>query len=400
MGRTPAGIRARHSRKCGSRGEGKCNCTPTYEAWVWSNRDDKKIYRSFPNQAEAKSWRSDASGAVRRGALLAPTKNTLREVAEEWLDKAERGEVLNRFDRPYKPSALRGYRHDLETYVLPLLGARRFSEIRRQDVRNLIEELIGRNLSASKVHNVIVPLQAIYRRAIHSDEVALDPTDKVQLPRVSGRRERVATPDQAAALLAAVPDDDRALWATAFYAGLRRGELRAVRWSDIDEAVSVIHVQRGWDDSAGEIAPKSEKGARKVPIATALRLFLLEHKARTGRRDNDLVFGRTRTEPFTPTHVRNRALGAWAATAVGAFFAGRSADLDPIKLHECRHTYVSLMHEAGLSLERIGDYVGHSSSYMTDRYRHLLEGHEQDAADRFDAYLTRSTGARSGAQIA
>jgi integrase len=50
--------------------------------------------------------------------------------------------------------------------------------------------------------------------------------------------------------------------------------------------------------------------------------------------------------------------------------------MGPIGLHECRHTYVSLMHAAGLSLERIGDYVGHSSAYMTDRYRHLLAGHE------------------------
>lgn len=55
---------------------------------------------------------------------------------------------------------------------------------------------------------------------------------------------------------------------------------------------------------------------------------------------------------------------------------GANAKLQPIKLHECRHTYVSLMHAAGLSLERIGDYVGHTSAYMTDHYRHLLEGHE------------------------
>jgi hypothetical protein len=62
--------------------------------------------------------------------------------------------------------------------------------------------------------------------------------------------------------------------------------------------------------SKARLPPKSEKGARNVPIASVLRIYLLEHKARTGRRDNDLVFGRTRTVPLTPTHVRNRALGA------------------------------------------------------------------------------------------
>jgi hypothetical protein len=48
------------------------------------------------------------------------------------------------------------------------------------------------------------------------------------------------------------------------------------------------------------------------------------------------------------------------------------------------------MHDAGLSLERIGDYVGHSSTYMTDRYRHLLEGHEAEAAQLLDEYLARA----------
>jgi integrase len=65
-----------------------------------------------------------------------------------------------------------------------------------------------------------------------------------------------------------------------------------------------------------------------------------------------------------------------------------------IELRSCRHTFVSLMHDlmhdAGLSLERIGDYVGHSSTYMTDRYRHLLEGHEQEAARMLDEYLARA----------
>jgi hypothetical protein len=58
------------------------------------------------------------------------------------------------------------------------------------------------------------------------------------------------------------------------------------------------------------------------------------------------------------------------------------------------------MHDAGFSLERIGDYVGHSSSYMTDAYRHLLEGHEAEAAERFEDYLARATGAQAGAQRA
>jgi integrase len=250
----------------------------------------------------------------------------------------------------------------------------------------LIDDLVTRGRSGSRIRGVLNALRAVLRCPLQADELLADPTERLDLPAGDRARDRAASLAEAAALLAALPPEDRAVWATAFYAGLRRGELRGLRWSDIDEACSEIHVRRGWDDEEGEIAPKSEKGTRRVPVAASLRLTLLEHKARTGRRGDDLVFGRTGTAPFTPSHLRKRALGAWAATAVGAFLRGEPSSLEPIGLHECRHTYVSLMHAAGRSLEEIGDYVGHSSAYMTDRYRHLLDGTRKEAA-ALDAVL-------------
>ena len=68
-------------------------------------------------------------------------------------------------------------------------------------------------------------------------------------------------------------------------------------------------------------------------------------------------------------------------------------------MHECRHTFVSLMADAGISLEEIRPYVGHSSTYMTERYRHLVEGHEDKTRDRLDAYLARADTAARLAQV-
>jgi integrase len=136
---------------------------------------------------------------------------------------------------------------------------------------------------------------------------------------------------------------------------------------------------------------------RRVPLIATLRRLLVERKLRTGRDGDDFVFGRTADRPFTPTHVPDKALAAWAK-ANEQHREEERPQLEPVGLHELRHSYVSLMHDAGFSLERIGDYVGHSSSYMTDAYRHLLEGHEADAAERFEEYLARKTGAQVGAQ--
>jgi integrase len=102
----------------------------------------------------------------------------------------------------------------------------------------------------------------------------------------------------------------------------------------------------------------------------------------------------------TRTAVRKRARRVWAAAAVGSFLRGDGPILEPIGLHELRHSYVSLMHDVGFSLERIGDYVGHSSAYMTDAYRHLIEGHEAEAAELFEDYLERATAAHSSASPA
>src|SRR5436309_3214201 len=85
------GLRKRHSRKCASRAAGRCNCEPSVEAWVWSPRDGKKIYRTFSGKgavAAAKGWRQDAGKQVRGKELRAPTRQTVREAVDEFLSGA------------------------------------------------------------------------------------------------------------------------------------------------------------------------------------------------------------------------------------------------------------------------------------------------------------------------
>jgi integrase len=144
------------------------------------------------------------------------------------------------------------------------------------------------------------------------------------------------------------------------------------------------------DDREGPINPKTKAGTKKVGIPGKLRLLLLEHKARcpwSGDPDG-LVFGRTATDSFTPTRLGRAAKKAWAETNK-ELAKNNLLLLVPIGLHECRHTYVSLMFEAGLSLEQIGDLVGHSSAHMTEQYRHLLDDgrHVVEAVAKQDVYL-------------
>jgi len=397
--RPTPGIRSRHSRNCRFGQTGRCSCQPSYEAWIFDPRANAKIRRTFRGPgalAAAKQWRVDAGHAKARGRLRAPVRRTLRDECEDWLERADRGEITTRSGQPYKPSVLRGFCADFNRYIYRDLGSMRVSDVRRIDVQRLLDGMRAKGLSGSKCRNVLVALKVVYRRVLEHDELTVNPTTNLRLPPPAGVRERVADPVEVNELLAVLPENDRALWATAAFAGLRRGELRALRWSDIDREGNLIHVRRSWDEKVGPVAPKSRKGERRVPMVPTLRVILNEHKLRTGRDDNALVFGRTTTDPFTPTHIRDRALAAWSAENKKRREV-RRPELRSIGLHELRHSYVSMMHAAGLTLEEIGDFIGHSSTYMTDRYRHLLDGNEARAAERFEKYLT---GARAGAQIA
>jgi integrase len=389
--RSQQGIRTRHSRSCAARSGGRCNCQPSYDAWVYDRRRAKKVWKTFPTLAAAKGWRSDALTALRRGRLQPTSSRTLEEAAEAWLEgaKAEPPTILNKSGRPYQPSALEEYERNLRNYVLKEFGDVRLSDLRRSDLQRFVDSLLGTGLSGSKVRNIVIPIQVIYRHAIRRDEVDANPALGLELPNGHKARDRVASAAEAAELLGALPKEDRALWATAFYAGLRRGELRGLQWNDVSLAAGIINVRRGWHDRAGAISPKSVKGTRTVPITALLRDYLTELKAQTGRDGSDFVFGATGDRPFVPWSVRERALKAWKKVNEKRAQAELPA-LVPIGLHECRHTFVSLMHDAGLSLERIGDYVGHSSAYMTDKYRHLLKGHEDEARKLFDEYLARA----------
>jgi integrase len=357
---------------------------------VFSVKDGKKLRKTFRNLSEAKGWRADASSAVRKGTLRTPSRVTLREAASDWLKGAEDGLIRTRSGDEYKPSALRSYRASLEQRVLPELGSVRLSVLSRVDVQDYADRLLGEGFDPSTIRNTLMPLRAIYRRALARGEATLNPTTGLELPAVRGRRDRIASPAEAAALIAALPERDRALWATALYAGLRRGELMALRWEDIDFQKNVITVARSWDVKAGPIEPKSQAGRRTVPIASVLREFLIAHQLRSGRREG-LVFGSTGTRPFTPTAVRRRTLTAWKNKNRKRCGSGL-AELTPIALHECRHTFASLMIAAGVNAKALSTYMGHASVMITlDRYGHLMPGNEEEAAGLLDGYLSRST---------
>ena len=371
------GIEVRHAKGCRSTSGSRCSCRPTYRASVWSNRDRKRIRKTFKTMADAKTWRADALVERSKGALRAPAPITVAQAWLAWYEGAKAGTVRNRSGDPYKPSALRAYEGAMRLRVLPALGAVRLDELRRSDLQEFADRLLAEGLSPSYIQTMVLPVRAIVRRALSRDELAVNPCSGLHLPAIRGRRERYATAEESEELLAAVPERDRATWATALYAGLRLGELRALRVDDVDVAAGVIRVERGWDPAEGEIRLKSTAGRRKVPIAAILRDYLVEHLARTGRQGSQLIFGKNPGSPFTPNRLQGRADDAWS-----------KAGLKRLTPHDGRHTFASLMIAAGVNAKALSTFMGHANISITlDRYGHLMPGSEEEAASLLDCYL-------------
>ena len=158
-----------------------------------------------------------------------------------------------------------------------------------------------------------------------------------------------------------------------------RGYGRTEDYYEAEAELGVIRVERSWDPHAGVIEPKSRAGRRSVPIVAALRPHLAARKLR-------------RVVP--PASSSASAAGRSTATrsSTGPTRAWKKAGLDPIGLHECRHTLASILIAAGVTAKALSTYLGHSSTQITlDRYGHLMPGNEDEAVALVDAYLRRAT---------
>jgi integrase len=372
------GIVRRHSRGCPARSGSRCRCRAGYEAFVYSSRDGKKVRKTFPSLAEAKSWRAEAKRAVDLGTLRTPSRTTLAQAAEAWMTKAENGDIRNRSGHEYKPATLRGYRQALDAYVLPVFGGCKLNAITTADLQQQVDRWQAEGQAASTIRNSIKPLQAIYRRARSREGLPINPTHDLELPAPRPGEVEIVAPEVATRLLAAAPAQDRALWATALYAGLRYGELRALRWNAIDLAGGTIRVRESWDPKEGSIAPKTKTSQRTTPVPAALRDHLMDRRlAAEDASDGALVFGTTDEKPFQATVIYRRADKAWAREGLGR-----------LRLHQARHTYASFMIAAGVNAKALSAFMGHSSIKVTfDLYGHLMPGTEAEAAALLDRYL-------------
>lgn len=307
--------------------------TTSRGARKWRSADGPKPDESWltPQEAEDRLRVLLSEAPRANGVALEYRERTFGEACAEWLRYVE-------VDRQRAVSTLRDYRNTVNRYLVPELGEdTRLTRITTAKIDALRERLLSeRGLSRRSVQKIMVLLHGVLKRAKRKGWLTVNPAEEAE--RVTVKRSgdfTVLTPEEVhAAARAAKDEQDAAIFVTAAFSGLRLGELRALRWQDVDFGKRLVHVRRGFVAGNFDV-PKSRK-VRSVPmvdqVMTALDGLSRRHEY-TGL--EDLVFPNLFGDPFNDIAVRNRLYDALRAAGLGHL----REKTPPIVFHDLRHTF-------------------------------------------------------------
>jgi integrase len=344
---------------------------------AWSGKGRPPAGHFTRKTAEAKL--QEILADARRGTLASAVQTgaTFADAAAEWLRYVEQ-------DRKRKPSTVADYRGVLEHALKPEFGTLPLEAVTTERIDAYRARLVKEcRLSARTINKQLVILHGVLRRAMRVYGLRSNPAALVdrQPLRRSGDFDVLSPAEVEALARAAESDQDAAIFKVAAFTGLRLGELRALRWQDVDFAKRLVHVRRSFTHGA-EGDPKSGR-VRSVPMIdqTAKALEGLSRRERFTDAD-DLVFVDDIGGHVDDWRLRRRFHAAL-----------ERAGLPKLRLHDLRHTFGTLAVQA-FPLSDVKAYMGHADIATTMIYVHHVP--QIDAADKLSELVTAAQNPLSG----
>jgi integrase len=348
---------------------------------------------------EAEKRLSELLHQLDTGTFMRPGKTTLAEYLERWLKDYAWPNLA--------PRTAEGYEHIIRRHLIPALGNMTLMQLKPEHLQRYYSGKLtgGRcdssgGLSAQTVRHHHTALHKALQTAVEWGLLNRNAADAVSPPHVQRPEMQTWDEDEITRFLeAAKTTPYHCLFYLALFTGMRRSELLALRWQDVDFILSQLYVSRSLHVlKGGNVvfkSPKTAKGRRTVALPPSAILMLGEHheKQKLERvilgiplTDDDLVFGHFDGKPLLPNTVTH----AWIKLV-------RRTRLKAIRLHDARHTHASLMLKQGIHPKIVQERLGHSSIQITlDTYSHVALGLQEAAAKRFDeAFSTRYNEAKN-----
>ena len=327
------------------------------------------------NKRDAERKLVELLGQLENGTYVKPNKLTIGAFLERWLMDYAKPNL--------SPRTVEGYEHMVHKHIIPSLGHIVLTALRPDHLQHYNSEKLASGLSARTVRHHHITLHTALQTAVKWGLLMRNVADAVDPPRFQRCEMNTLTEDELQCFLEAAKETKYyPLFYLALFTGMRRSELLALRWSDIDllgcqvSVTKSIHYLRNGENIFRQ--PKTAKSRRLVALSPSTVKILREHRiAQENLRtiiDNDLVFSRVDGKPWLPDTITH----AWLKIA-------RRIGLNGIRLHDARHTHASLMLKQGVHPKIVQERLGHALIQITiDTYSHVAPSLQRAAAAKFD----------------
>ncbi len=352
----------------------------------------RSVKGATKRQAEAELRR--LLGEVEQGTYVEPTRLTLGDYLRRWLDDSARPRLA--------PTTTANYETLIERHIIPALGRVPLAALQPL---HLQEFYLGRleggrvrgsgGVSPRTVVLIHTVLHAALKQAVRWQLLSRNPADCVDVPRSRRPRVRTLSAEELPSFLEVIRGHrDEHLIQMALYTGLRRGELLALRWEDVDLEARSVRVRHGLVRTDGGMTlagPKTKRSQRQVTVSDValgilreVRRQQAEQKLRLGSRyhDGGYVFCNSDGSLIDPSSVTHRFADLARATG----FPG-------LRFHDLRHTHATLLLMQGIHPKVVQDRLGHETITTTlDTYSHVLPTLQREAAAAIDAAIGHRLG--------
>ena len=351
----------------------------------------ESYYETFRgNRTDAQKRLRQILTELDKGIFTKPGKTTVADYLNIW---------LHDYCKPrLSPHTIRLYSYICRVHLIPTLGKLTLTELKPQHLQTLYSDKLSSGLTARTVQLFHVAIHKALKNAVRINLLSRNVADAVQKPKVQRPEMHPMTENDLGRFLdAAKQGNYYALFYTYLFTGMRRSELLAVRWCDVDLLGMQISVSRTMQYTNGVKnhvtfkEPKSKNSRRLIALSPSNVLILEEHQEAQQKMrgslqlppitQNDLVFSHWDGSPLLPDSITH----AWVKLA-------RKCGLYGVRLHDARHTHATIMLKQGIHPKIVQERLGHSTISTTlDTYSHVAPGLQQAAAMAFDDILSRDS---------
>lgn len=339
----------------------------------------KYVYGHSPK--EVKANRDNLKLQYALGATNIDKKITVQKWAEKWWEVAKEGKT--------GASSQESYISAMNNYIFPEIGNIKLIEVKLINIQELINKMGKKGRSKSLQHKVLITLKAMFKYAVRNGLIVSNPAEFVEYYEVPVKVVQALTPEQINKLIKMCREWKRTKYSTradraeltihmGLYLGLRRGEIIAVRWTDIDEKSRTIHINRAVELTKNQPkdkdTTKTPAGDRIIPIPDHLWDMLVN----TERKSEYIVPSAKGTQM---SKIAFRRLLEPIQEAL---------DFD-FDFHQLRHTYATLLEKMKVSPKMCQYLLGHATDSTTKKiYTHIQTDYVYAVSPQLNDILTFS----------